>query len=259
MRRLHSFAKPALLFTLVCALGSALISDTIYVFPLFGPRLSSHLGYTKLQTNIAASAGNVGLFLSEPLLGAFNDKYGPRGSAICGAIALYISFIGLAALYAGHLYTSSFAVAVALLLLMGVGASAVQEAAFSSVTRNFSSSVRGTMLGLLYMFFGLSGLFYSEISARWFSGSHNEDITYDFLVTLAHITGVGSLLAAAGLKRHSSAKNDGAKTHGAGSKPGIPARPKLGGRHSSVRSSGSSSDDSLLHLGEPASEKTQLL
>jgi MFS family permease len=68
----------ALFFTLICALCSALISDTVYLFPLFGPQLAAHLGYTKLQTNIAASVGNMGLFLSEPILGALNDKYGPR-------------------------------------------------------------------------------------------------------------------------------------------------------------------------------------
>ncbi|RKP05767.1 major facilitator superfamily domain-containing protein [Thamnocephalis sphaerospora] len=202
------FPKPALAYTLVCALAGALISDTIYAYPLFGPRLSSQLGYTKLEANVVAAAGNVGLFLSEPLLGALTDQYGPRYSALSGALLLFCSFAGLAALYVGQLFTTSFVMAVSLLLLLGIGTAAVQEAAFTSVARNFPPSVRGTMLGLLYMFFSLSGLFYSGISARWFASSQSEDRTYDFLRVLALITGFGTLAATTGLKWHSWAADE---------------------------------------------------
>jgi hypothetical protein len=125
-----------------------------------------------------------------------------------GAVILYVSFMGLAYLYTGTLFSGSFMTAVILLLFTGIGASAVQEAAFASVARSFSTSVRGTMLGLLYMFFGLSGLFYSEIRERWFTSSATGDDTFRFLSALAYITCISILVASIGLKCHQPMDED---------------------------------------------------
>jgi len=47
----------------------AIVSGTQYLFSAYGPALADRLKLSSTQTNIVASAGNYGLFLSSPFSG----------------------------------------------------------------------------------------------------------------------------------------------------------------------------------------------
>ncbi|KAI8051147.1 major facilitator superfamily domain-containing protein [Syncephalis plumigaleata] len=173
--------KPALLYSVLCAVLCALISD--------------------LQANIAAATGNVGLFLIEPIMGDIIDKNGPQGICLLGAGLFAASFSGLTALYSDYFVSHTYMLTIIFLFLMGAGAAAVEEAAFSTIARNFPSQVRGTMLGLLYMFFCLSGMFYSWMSTKWFVNTDSDQSgTYRFLITVLLITTLTPLVLLPGLR-----------------------------------------------------------
>ncbi|RKP25109.1 major facilitator superfamily domain-containing protein [Syncephalis pseudoplumigaleata] len=193
--------QPALIYSVLCALCCALISDVVYMYPVFGPSLSTRLGHTKLQSNIAAATGNVGLFLMEPIMGDVIDRNGPQGICLLGAGLFAASFSGLAALYGGYFTSHTYMLSILFLFLMGAAAAAVEEAAFSTIARNFPSRVRGTMLGLLYMFFCLSGFFYSWMSSRWFADTADDQSgTYRFLIAATILTSVTPLVTLPGLR-----------------------------------------------------------
>ena len=54
-------------FTAVILIG--LVSGTQYLFSAYGPALADRLNLSSTQTNVIASAGNYGLFLSSPFNG----------------------------------------------------------------------------------------------------------------------------------------------------------------------------------------------
>jgi MFS family permease len=111
------------------------------------------------------------------------------------------SFSGLSALYNGYFTSHIYLLTMVFLLFMGAGAAAVEEAAFSTIARNFPSQVRGTMLGFLYMFFCLSGMFYSWMNSQWFVNTDNDQSgTYHFLVTVTLITTLIPLAVLLGLQ-----------------------------------------------------------
>ncbi|KAI9593355.1 major facilitator superfamily domain-containing protein [Syncephalis fuscata] len=192
--------QPALLYSVLCAIICALVSDVVYIYPIFGPPLSNEFGYTKLQSNVAAAMSNVGLFLMEPIMGDIIDRKGPQGICLLGIGLFASSFYGLITLYNGN-FQETYILTIMFLFMMGAGSAAVEEAAFSTIARNFPSRVRGTMLGLLYMFFCLSGLFYSWINSQWFAGTadvHND--IYRFLITTGLLTTLVPLVLVPGLR-----------------------------------------------------------
>ena len=60
-------------FTAVILIG--LVSGTQYLFSAYGPALADRLNLSSTQTNVIASAGNYGLFLSSPFNGYVRNGY----------------------------------------------------------------------------------------------------------------------------------------------------------------------------------------
>ncbi|KAI9593384.1 major facilitator superfamily domain-containing protein [Syncephalis fuscata] len=161
------FEKPQRLVSLVCAMLSNLSAGTRYAFPLFGPPIAKQLGYSHLQLNIIASAGDIGTYLSAPLFGGLVDNYGASFGCLLAATFMFAGFHGLATMFAG-IFGSSYWLAAFFLIFVGAGSSSACMAALSTTARNFPPDLRGSMLGLPISFFGLSALVLSFINSWWF-------------------------------------------------------------------------------------------
>ncbi|CAG8540247.1 8455_t:CDS:2 [Paraglomus brasilianum] len=174
-------------FTAVILIG--LVSGTQYLFSAYGPALADRLNLSSTQTNVIASAGNYGLFLSSPFNGYLADNYGPRRVCLAGSVLISASFLGLALTYNGVL-PSSFLLCAVYLMLTGIASSAGFMSAFTTSAKNFPN-LRGVGLSIPLACFALSASIFSLVNSLFF-----KDDTYRFLVFIAISTGLCQFIGA---------------------------------------------------------------
>ena len=61
-----------------CGCLNMLASGSLYVFALYAPSFTGHLGYSQTQTSLIAVIGDIGLYGVGPVSGLMADRLGPR-------------------------------------------------------------------------------------------------------------------------------------------------------------------------------------
>ncbi|KAJ1973791.1 hypothetical protein H4R34_004955 [Dimargaris verticillata] len=189
---------------------SMLGAGTVYLFSLYGPSFKRDLHFTGLQTNVVASAGDYGLYLSGPLWGYLVDCRGPRLLAAIGTLFLLAGYMSLALLFHLNWYASTTAWAVPMAAvgfgLVGLGSQSAYMASMSTTARSFTSTQRGLALGLPIGLFGLSAFFFSQVN-RWLFMSGESTARVEphfqperFLLFMAIATSAAHFAATCGLK-----------------------------------------------------------
>ncbi|KAJ1981139.1 hypothetical protein H4R35_000843 [Dimargaris xerosporica] len=196
---------------------SMLGAGTVYLFSLYGPSFKRDLHFTGLQTNVVASAGDYGLYLSGPLWGYLVDRRGPRLLAAIGTLFLLVGYTSLALLFHLNWYASTTAWAVPLAAvgfgLVGLGSQSAYMASMSTTARNFTSTQRGLALGLPIGLFGLSAFFFSQVNHWLFMSSESTARVEPhfqpehFLLFMAVATSAAHGIATCGLKVVPPAEN----------------------------------------------------
>ncbi|KAJ1910076.1 hypothetical protein IWQ60_010844 [Tieghemiomyces parasiticus] len=179
---------------------SMLGAGTVYLFSLYGPAFNAVLHFSSSQTNVVASAGDYGLYLSGPVCGALVDRLGPRPPAFLGGGLLLVGYSLLAHLF-NHVPADTddasphtVALAAFAFALVGMGSQAAYMAAMSATARNFARH-RGLALGTAIGLFGLSAFFFSQM--------HRLPVLHEearFLAFLAAATSGAHFIAATGLR-----------------------------------------------------------
>ncbi|GAA5956493.1 hypothetical protein JCM3765_003462 [Sporobolomyces pararoseus] len=169
----------------------ALSAGLNYLFSAYAPQLASRLRLTSTQTNVVGAAGNLGVYLSSPIIGRIVDRRGPRPLLIFAAFALTVGYLIIRAFYlGGHGDGSLFSVfgvpgLVFAELLTGVGSTAGLSSAGNTVAKSYKKR-RAAALSVVLSGFGLSAFFYSTLSSLVLnSGSARTDTTPSFLLMIA--------------------------------------------------------------------------
>ncbi|GAA5904559.1 uncharacterized protein JCM6883_003827 [Sporobolomyces salmoneus] len=169
----------------------ALSAGLNYLFSAYAPQLASRLRLTSTQTNAVGAAGNMGVYLSSPIIGRIVDRRGPRPLLIFSAFALTAGYLIIRAFYlGGHAEGSLFATfgvpgLVFAELLTGIGSTAGLSSAGNTVAKSYKKR-RAAALSIVLSGFGLSAFFYSTLSSLLLnSGSTRRDTTPSFLLLIA--------------------------------------------------------------------------
>ncbi|GAA5991877.1 hypothetical protein JCM10908_002252 [Rhodotorula pacifica] len=164
-------------YTVLAAATVASLSCGLnYCFSAYAPQLGNRLQLTSTQLNTVGAAGNLGVYLSSPIIGRIVDRNGPKPMLVFAAIALTSGYLIIRAFYttaSGDAFTEGgggwFAVAgvpglVAAQLLTGMGSTAGLSSVGNSVAKSFRKR-RAAALSVVLSGFGLSAFFYSTISS----------------------------------------------------------------------------------------------
>ncbi|KAI8820966.1 major facilitator superfamily domain-containing protein [Fimicolochytrium jonesii] len=196
--RARNVSFAASLLSMVCG-------GTLYLFSAY----STTLGYTQTQTNLIASSGGLGIYLSAPIMGALTDRYGPRRTATLSAFCLFSGYGCMALAYRASLSAALMAICYA---SVGLGSAAGYNAALTTNVRNFDPRMHGLVVGTSVSLFGLSAFIFSQLSKLFYYpvAQHSEAVgsssgptaidTFGFLLFLALATGGANLVASMGLQ-----------------------------------------------------------
>ncbi|WFD32533.1 hypothetical protein MSPP1_003581 [Malassezia sp. CBS 17886] len=157
----------------------ALSAGSTYVFSSYAPQLQTVLQLTSTQLNILGLAGNLGMYLSGPMWGAWVDRKGPHNGQwpltcsviIVGGILAAGGYAFLALSYHFQWQTIPLALLAVALLMTGMGNSAGNNAALNVQARNWGGDRRGTAMAATLAAFGLSAFLYSTVSHVFFNGN----------------------------------------------------------------------------------------
>ncbi|KAJ3740820.1 major facilitator superfamily domain-containing protein [Lentinula detonsa] len=174
---------------LLASLLAALSAGTNYVrfTASYGPQLGARLGLSHTQLNLIGLGGNVGVYISAPILGKIVDTRGPKSLLLSGFVLLLSGYSGIRIIYdAGlpkdvtTLSTVMFALLIACSFMTGVGGNGGLCAAINTTAKTFPDKVRGSTTGLVISGFGLSAFLFSAIAHLAFPGN-----TSSFLLLLS--------------------------------------------------------------------------
>ncbi|KAF9955395.1 hypothetical protein BGZ72_003780 [Mortierella alpina] len=151
-----------------------LASGSLYVFALYAPSFTGHLGYSQTQTSTIAVIGDIGLYGVGPVSGLMADRLGPKPTSFFAGCLLFLGYRLLSEGYSIGLEKVAkneppihFLLMAMFLFLAGMGSSASYMAAFTSLARNFRQG-RGMALGIPVSFFGLSAAALTLVSQKYF-------------------------------------------------------------------------------------------
>ncbi|KAI8447082.1 major facilitator superfamily domain-containing protein [Phakopsora pachyrhizi] len=163
--------------TLICAILASLSAGTNYAYSAYSPQLGQRLSLSSTSLNLIGLAGNLGMYVSSPLVGRIIDRIGPRKPLLCAAIIVFSGYGLLRQLYESS--SSDLALPLASLgtLLTGTGSSAALSSSASSVARSFDSSIRATVIGTTLAGFGLSAFFWTGLGRIMASGEASSLLT----------------------------------------------------------------------------------
>ncbi|KAK7205963.1 major facilitator superfamily domain-containing protein [Myxozyma melibiosi] len=153
------------ILTFASALLCCICGGSIMLFSLYAPQFQTHLGYTQVQVNVLSILGEVGMYLTTPIVGITADIYGSGFLAVLAAIFFAFAY-GLAAwAYASLL---PYPVMMVSFLFIGGGTACIYFGSITACAKTFSSN-RGLALGLPITAYGLSSLWQSQIVAHFFT------------------------------------------------------------------------------------------
>ncbi|EGF77091.1 hypothetical protein BATDEDRAFT_91916 [Batrachochytrium dendrobatidis JAM81] len=188
----HSAKMRAL--TLLTSCLVLISAGTLFTFSLYSKALRSHFGYSSADVNLIAGVGNTAVYLSFLLVGPIYDHW---GSTVTMILAFVTSTIGYGCVWAaisGHFSITSVTVLCVLYFLIGVSSTAAYLAVVGINMINFPPERTGLTLGILLLFYGLSGTINSQVFAAFYSGGSKEDASGYILflwVSLAIMNGIG--------------------------------------------------------------------
>ncbi|KAH6581736.1 hypothetical protein BASA61_008955 [Batrachochytrium salamandrivorans] len=169
--------------TLMLALFSScmimLTSGTAYLFSLYGPQLSAELNLTQSEIAFIAICGNIGIFISGPLMGALADKYRSRPQllVLAGGFTIGAGYILVASIYYGRIAQPHFIVVALIFLFIGFGSAACYHSALATNYRIWPAQHRGFVIGVNVAFFGLSAFAFANMAGLFPMVDKNKSAT----------------------------------------------------------------------------------
>ncbi|KAI9296457.1 MFS general substrate transporter [Neoconidiobolus thromboides FSU 785] len=152
--------------TLIAGCLSTTCGGIVYSFSLYGPQVASKLGYTSLQLNLIAIAGNLGVFVSTPYFGYLSDNYPTSSVGLYSTVLYFVGFMLMSLTYNGVL-PSAFVLMMIYYFMVGMAGGCAYITATATTGHNFRHK-RGFGIGVPVTFFGLSAFLFSLVYHQFF-------------------------------------------------------------------------------------------
>ncbi|KAJ5089721.1 hypothetical protein N7532_008405 [Penicillium argentinense] len=167
----------------------ALSCGTNYAYSAWAPQFAHKMKLSSTESNLIGAAGNLGMYAMGFPMGLLTDARGPRMITLIGSICLAIGYYPIYISYEHGEGSVPIIFLCFFAFMTGTGGCSAFSGAIKTAASNFPES-RGTATALPLAAFGLSALFWSNISTLVF-----KDDTGRFLLLLAMGTSILSFVS----------------------------------------------------------------
>ncbi|KAI8916167.1 major facilitator superfamily domain-containing protein [Gorgonomyces haynaldii] len=142
-------------------------AGTLYAFSLFGNQLAAQLDLTQKETAFVGACGNVGVYLSGPLIGTLVDLYPSHipHFLVFGGGLIFLGYSLVALAFEHYISTPHFLILALYFLIIGLGSSSLYHVSLATNYRNWPQEYRSIAVGITVSCFGLSALVFTGLSA----------------------------------------------------------------------------------------------
>eukprot|EP00178_Gracilaria_changii_P002809 TRINITY_DN1412_c0_g1_i1.p1 TRINITY_DN1412_c0_g1~~TRINITY_DN1412_c0_g1_i1.p1 ORF type:complete len:555 (-),score=38.63 TRINITY_DN1412_c0_g1_i1:1967-3631(-) len=158
-------ARPFLVLC-VALLGQA-CAGVPYWWPALQPGLNKWLHFTSKQGLVLVATANSGSTLGI-IGGIFHDRFGPKATAVVGAVGLTVAFSTLALLTVAPFNESCFWLVAAISLLMLLFSFMLYSSCMTIAAAVFPEKYRGRVVGLCSGLYGASSGIFGALQAAFF-------------------------------------------------------------------------------------------
>ncbi|ORY43738.1 MFS general substrate transporter [Rhizoclosmatium globosum] len=165
-------------------------AGSLFSFSVISGDIKKQLSYTASDLSLVSGIGNSSIYISCLLIGPLYDYIGANWTMLCGVILYSFGYALMYLAYIGKISGSAGWMAV-YYFIVGMGSTCGYIAGIAINVKNFgATSYLGMVIGILLLFYGLSGTIYSQVYHGLFLGN-----TSGFLLFLAVSVAVVNMIS----------------------------------------------------------------
>ncbi|KAI8830676.1 major facilitator superfamily domain-containing protein [Chytriomyces cf. hyalinus JEL632] len=148
--------------TLVSSCVSMATAGSLFSFSVMSGALKERMSFTSADINTVSGVGNSSLYLSFLFVGPLFDYAGAQFTMLFALITFSIGYLLMYLAYIGSVAGSTGLMSF-YYFIVGIGSTCAYMGAIGGNIVNFSPQISGRVVGLLLLWYGLSGTIYSQI------------------------------------------------------------------------------------------------
>ncbi|PLW10925.1 hypothetical protein PCANC_17406 [Puccinia coronata f. sp. avenae] len=152
--------------TLLSSVSIALSAGTNYAFSIYSVQLGHRLHLSSTALNVIGLAGNLGMYISSPLVGPVIDRYGSTVPLLAAGALISLGYGLLWLLYSHPKLPLVVVQTLVGNLFAGLGSSIANSCAITGTASVFEPAHRATAIGTVLAGFGLSAFFWTTIGSH---------------------------------------------------------------------------------------------
>ena len=168
------------------------MAGTTYAFGVYSELLRTNLGFSQGGLDVVASVGNTGLYLSI-IGGLILEKYGLQFVVYFGGLLIFVGFFYIWLAVEGYVPADIASVSI-FFFISQFGVCCHVSSAVTTSVRLFPPESRGSAVGLVKGYFGLSSAVLSDFAGGYFHNAKAYFILF-IAVTIPTVGIIGSSLA----------------------------------------------------------------
>ncbi|KAJ3334612.1 hypothetical protein HDU91_002640, partial [Kappamyces sp. JEL0680] len=166
MRQMPEFSRR---IAILCISAVAMCSSGSFAtFSLLSDSFQSKFKLSFSDVNMISAVMNSSLYVTYLFIGPLYDRFGVRATQLVSTVAYSLGYL---LIYLSYLGMPTNAILMALYYFIGgFGSCGVYMAMVGANAVNFPEEYTGLVMGFLLLFYGLSGVIYSQIYASLYTG-----------------------------------------------------------------------------------------
>ncbi|KAJ3021045.1 UNVERIFIED_CONTAM: hypothetical protein HDU68_009857 [Siphonaria sp. JEL0065] len=146
---------------------SMITAGSLFSFSVLSEGLKAQLSYTSSDLNTISGVGNSALYISFLFIGPIFDLFGAQWTMLFGVIFYGLGYLLMYLSFNGLISGSTGAMA-AFYFLAGTGSTCCYMGTIGQNVKNFATKSSGKVVGILLLFYGLSGVIYSQMYSAFY-------------------------------------------------------------------------------------------
>ncbi|KAI9327784.1 major facilitator superfamily domain-containing protein [Obelidium mucronatum] len=167
--------------TAVSSCLSMVTAGSLFSFSVLVEGLKTQLSYTSSDLNTISGIGSSSLYISFLFIGPLFDWLGAQWTMFFGVIFSGLGYLLMYLSYTGRISGATGAMAT-FYFMAGAGSTCCYMGTIGQNVKNFTSRSAGKIVGVLLLFYGLSGMIYSQMYSAFYS---NDTGGYLLFLTLS--------------------------------------------------------------------------